>query len=134
MNNEQKTNFKTLNEYRNEAYRIASDHGFHNETPNLGELLMLITSELSEALEADRMNNWHKFHAIDNEKDIPNPETLEYKQWFNNKIRGTVEEEIADALIRLFDLAGVFGIDLDWIVKAKMAYNETRAYKHGKEY
>jgi NTP pyrophosphatase (non-canonical NTP hydrolase) len=45
-----------------------------------------------------------------------------------------VEEEIADAIIRLCDIAGIYGIDLDWHVKAKMAYNETRPRLHGKSY
>ena len=49
-------------------------------------------------------------------------------------IRGTVPEEIADAFIRLFDLCGFYGIDIEAHIKAKMAYNATRPAKHGKKY
>lgn len=39
--------------------------------------------------------------------------------------------ELADALIRLLDLAGWLGIDLDKAVKIKTRFNTTRPYKHG---
>jgi len=120
----------TLNELRDEAYSYAQKQGFHEQKTNFGETLMLIVSELSEALEADRNNCWSRSSI---EKGLPNPEKIDidlYKMHF----RGTVEEEIADAIIRLCDLAGTYKIDLDWHVKAKMAYNKTRPYKHDKKY
>jgi hypothetical protein len=46
----------------------------------------------------------------------------------------SVELEIADTFIRLFDLCGFYGIDIDSHVAAKMAYNTTRPPKHGKAY
>ena len=39
--------------------------------------------------------------------------------------------ELADLLIRVGDLAAALGIDLDFEVRRKMAYNETRPYRHG---
>ena len=48
--------------------------------------------------------------------------------------KDTFGDEIADALIRIFDLAGGFGIDLDFHVSQKLRYNATREYKHGKKY
>jgi len=53
---------------------------------------------------------------------------------YEELIKGTVEEEIADAVIRLVELAATYNIDLDWHVAAKMAYNEKREYRHGKKY
>lgn len=44
------------------------------------------------------------------------------------------EEEVADALIRLFDYAGQYGLRLGEVVLAKMAFNEGRPFKHGKEF
>jgi len=128
----------TLNELRDKAFAYAEKQGFH-ENFNFGESLMLIVSELSEALEADRDGDYlvNKVLEYDNGKPVliteTNPDEIS-KYHYESMIKGKVEEELADALIRIFDLAGILGIDLDWHVKAKMAYNETRPYKHGKKY
>jgi NTP pyrophosphatase (non-canonical NTP hydrolase) len=72
---------------------------------NKGELLMLIVSEIAEAMEGERKN------LMDDK--LPH--------------RRMVEVEIADALIRIFDYAGAFGFDLDGAVAEKRAFNATRA-------
>lgn len=41
--------------------------------------------------------------------------------------RSAVEVEFADALIRIFDLAGALDLDLEGAVQEKMAYNAKRA-------
>jgi len=121
----------SLNKLRDRAYKIADEHGFH-ENWDFARALMLTVSELSEAMEADRKGQW-----------LGNPELLSGKKLldveitsgeYRRTVKGFVEEEIADAIIRLLDIAGVHNIDLDWHVAAKMAYNEKRPYKHGKKY
>jgi NTP pyrophosphatase (non-canonical NTP hydrolase) len=72
---------------------------------NKGELLMLIVSEISEAMEGERKN------LMDDK--LPH--------------RKMVEVEMADALIRIFDYAGAYGFDLDGAVAEKRAFNATRA-------
>lgn len=42
--------------------------------------------------------------------------------------------ELADAVIRIADLCGHLGIDLDAVIAEKMAYNAGRPYKHGKRF
>jgi transcriptional regulator with XRE-family HTH domain len=130
-NTEQRALKKHLNALRDEAFAYAEKQGFHKRSMNLGEHLMLAVSELGEALEADREGKWApKDLAGENEhgktvttklSDIM-PESLS-PDTYTAEIRGTVEEEIADAIIRICDIAGVYGIDLDWHVAAKMAYN-----------
>lgn len=39
--------------------------------------------------------------------------------------------ELADVLIRIFDMCGYYGIDLEEAVKIKMGYNQSRSYRHG---
>jgi NTP pyrophosphatase (non-canonical NTP hydrolase) len=71
---------------------------------NKGELLMLIVSEIAEAMEGER-------------KDLMDTHLPHRKM---------VEVELADALIRIFDYAGAYGYDLDGAVREKRAYNATR--------
>ena len=123
----------TLNDYRDKCYEAAKKKGFHEKEHNFGELLMLIVSELSEALEADRIGFWSCYRElrtpIKTINDLDN-----FTDWYDYRIKGSVEEEIADAIIRLFDLAGVYDIDLDYHVALKLKYNEFRLYRHGKKY
>jgi hypothetical protein len=87
---------------------------------NVGELLMLVTSELGEALEADRKN-------LADDK-LPHYSGL------------TVE--IADAIIRLLDMAGGKKLDVAGALVEKLAFNarredhtrEHRLSEHGKKY
>jgi transcriptional regulator with XRE-family HTH domain len=131
---------KPLKALRDEAFAYAEKQGFHKREMSFGERLMLVVSELSEALEADRNGKWAPKTTSGVTAD-DEPITIKlcgdvslYSDAYENEIRGTVEEEIADAIIRICDIAGVYGIDLDWHVAAKMAYNKTRPYMHGKKY
>ena len=47
-------NKMNLNELRDKAYKIACEHGFHNQELSNEHLLCFIISELMEAVEADR--------------------------------------------------------------------------------
>jgi len=79
--------------------------GYARKERNVGELLMLIVSELAEAMEGDR------------------------KGLMDDKLphRKMLEVEIADAFIRLFDFCGGKGLDIGGAFVEKMAYNQTRA-------
>lgn len=72
---------------------------------NIGEKLMLIVSEVAEAMEGDRKN------LMDDK--LPH--------------RKMIEVELADALIRIFDLGGFLKMDLAGALIEKLAYNQQRA-------
>ena len=57
-----------------------------------------------------------------------------FKQSFENNSQDTFEDEIADSFIRLFDLCGGLGIDIEKHIELKLKYNSTREFKHGKQY
>jgi NTP pyrophosphatase (non-canonical NTP hydrolase) len=102
-----------LNELAAICHAEARQRGFWDKERNFGETLMLIVTELAEACEAARHRN-------------PPSEYLD-------GIR-QVEEELADALIRIMDWCGGTGIKIGDVVFAKMAYNRTRERMHGKAF
>lgn len=102
--------------------------GFWEDDRKLTEVVMLTVCELSEAIEADRKNYWA------HEKDIELLKESHDNNYFYDTIKDTVQDEIADAMIRLLDFSHKFGIDLDFHIKHKLLYNESRPYKHGKTY
>jgi len=126
-----------FNSFAKEVYEANKLKGFDVSKENVGQTLMLVVSELSEALEAhrkDRNANLH-FFEIDmnfNSDIIPFKERL--KRSFEVNIKDTFEDEIADSFIRLFDLCGALNIDIDYHIKLKAEYNSLREYKHGKKY
>lgn len=110
-------------------------NGSGKEQKNIGELLMLIVSELGEALEAHRNNDFADFNRYETQVELSlksgMPKELAEKMAFKSVLSSSFEFEIADAVIRIFDLCGYMGIDLEKHIELKMKYNETREYKHG---
>ena len=111
-----------INETAQAAYDNTIAHGFRDNTnPNdlrqTATELMLITSELAEALEIVRDN-----HPLS-----------EIYYGTNGKPEG-FGIELADAVIRIMDTAVARGIDLAAAIEAKMEYNESRPYKHGRSF
>lgn len=82
---------------------------------NVGEQLMLVVTEISEALETFRKNGF-----IGESNVLP----------------GTAHfsEEIADAIIRLLDLDGGFNLGVWYALAKKLKYNASRPPKHGKKF
>lgn len=109
----------TITELVERASKQAEHAGFHDEditNPTVfASKLALIHSEVSEALEEVRAGQ---------------PLTRVY-QSDAGKPEG-VPTELADIVIRVADLAGWLGIDLEDVIRKKLAYNATRAHKHGK--
>ncbi len=109
--------------------------GFWDKERNIGELLMLVTSELGEAMEAHRKSkfaNWENYDKLRLQLGN-NPNAFDTVS-FEEHIKDTFEDEIADAVIRLLDLAAGLGIDLEKHISSKVQYNETRPTLHGKSY
>lgn len=103
-----------LNDLRDECHEIAVDKGWYDGGDrNVGEALMLIVTEVAEAMEEVRVGRMGT-----------------YRDAYSGKPEG-FEIEIADILIRIFDLAGFKNIDLDEAVRQKIAFNRTRPVRHG---
>jgi NTP pyrophosphatase (non-canonical NTP hydrolase) len=108
-----RTSGHSLTELRNQALRIANEHGFRDAS--VGEDIALMHSELSEALEDHRTG-----HA---------PAT----SWedASGKPCG-IPSELADVIIRVLHFCGKHGIDIERAVLEKMNFNRSRPFKHGK--
>jgi len=126
-----------INEISKEIHQNNIDKGFweDKETKNVGELLMLVVSELSEALEAHRKGRHANINGFEMEKGYHvHGDKLNFEQSFQVHIKDTFEDEIADAVIRLFDVASGLDFDLEFFIRHKLDYNKTRPYKHNKKY
>lgn len=100
----------TILELCRDSHATAKAKGWWEEPRNDGELIALMHSELSEALEALR-------HPGRKDEHLP--------------MVDPVGLELADVLIRIGDFCEARGIDLDGCVIAKMVYNANRPYRHG---
>lgn len=129
-----------INELAKQVHENAKAKGFFEKEKNIGEMLCLIHSEVSEALEADRKDRYCQqdpFFIIgmaDKNYGKTFNEDNFFKEQFESIIKNTFEDELADIAIRVMDLAAYKGIDLESHIKAKMRYNSLREYKHGKKY
>lgn len=129
-----------INELSKQIHAVNVKNGFYEDEKNIGEMLALIHSEVSEALEAHRkgkhasLERFFEVEATINPNHESKAEVSIWKDLFHKHIKDTFEDEIADAMIRLMDLAAYMGIDLEKHISLKVAYNATREYKHGKKY
>jgi len=104
---------KSLEDWCAEAHNIAKSSGFWDGEREFGTMIALLHSELSELLEVLRKNPEARSSKLD----------LQFS---------AAEEEAADVFIRLADMCGGLGFDLEGAVFAKMSYNKTRERLHGK--
>jgi NTP pyrophosphatase (non-canonical NTP hydrolase) len=121
---------------------------------NFGELLMLVVSEAAEALEHWRDGKavgqtlWSvSMHPGDAER-LGLPEQYELRvlsDWAateagRQRLRAAgadvkpdgIPSELADILIRVLDICGAWGIDIDTVIRTKVLYNATRPGLHGR--
>ena len=124
-----------LNELSKKIYEGNKLRGFDVSKENIGQTLMLVVSELAEALEADRKDKHADFETYEIKLNSE-PNRAEFKEpyIFQEYIKDTFENEIADAIIRLFDLCGYMDIDIEKHIDLKLKYNQGRPAKHGKNY
>lgn len=107
---------RTITDWMDATFAGAKRHGWYGrKRVDIPKCIAELHSELSEALECWRDGEM-KSTGLDG---TSKPEGF-----------GT---EIADVVIRCFNLCRALNIDLEAIVAAKVSYNESRPYKHGRK-
>lgn len=134
-----------LTELSKDIYKANAAKGFWPKDPsqrNTGEALMLMTSELAEALEADRKGKHFKqagthmeeVNKMQLKQHLKDGNIKDFVKYFLEFQKDTFEDELADAIIRILDYCGGMEIDIQSHLELKLAYNRTREFKHGKKY
>ena len=150
---------KGLNELRDQIHALSKQKGYYfveNEIDNIGidnrtaikhslfaQKIALIHSELSEAIESDRKNKYSgnkkvkifedRFDTISNFMMSLESDSI-FIKFYEEYIKGNVEEELSDVIIRTLDLCGHLEIDIQQYVELKMRYNGLNKNKNGKMY
>lgn len=131
-----------IQEMVKQAHEDAVKHGWWDNPPEVGTAIALIHSELSEALEESRSGKYPRDTYFECKAT---PQRLE--SYCGKEKEGIctaheddrcehakpcgIPSELADAVIRIADLCGHMGIDLEAAIVAKMEYNKGRPFKHG---
>lgn len=108
----------TLLDLQKQAHETSREKGFWDKDlgeETLNKKILLTVSELTEAMEALR--------------DSP----AEFVYMKDGKLEG-FGAELADAIIRIGDLAEKVGLDLSTLVRLKMRYNSARPFMHGRKF
>ena len=131
-----------LNTLAAEIHQIAVDHGFWEGERNMGEMIALMHSELSEALEEHRAGRPAEYVPVHQQgcpassDGLPDdrPDYARIVLCTGHCKPEGIAVEFADCLIRILDTLASLGIDIDGVVTRKMAYNAGREHRHGKAY
>ena len=107
-----------FNELAQRVHQNAISKGWWDEERNFGETIALMHEELSEALSEYRHGrSYTEIYSTTELNGIQKPEGIPV--------------ELCDTIIRILDFLGSLDIDIDSVMASKIAYNETRPYRHG---
>ena len=101
-------NENKFSKWAKEIYDNATAHGWHEEQHSPEHYLGLIMTEVAEAVEADRKDR--KSNA-----KVCYAKGMLFADWYNGNVKNSIEEEFADIVIRLLDMAyALYGESMSW--------------------
>jgi hypothetical protein len=121
---------ESLNDLAAEVHQNAVEHGWWDKPLTFGDIVALCHSELSEALEAYRdgeelVHGCCGHCTFEDGCDHPAPDGET-----GCKPEG-VAVEMIDCILRILDWCAMEGVDVDELLRMKLAYNKGRPYRHG---
>lgn len=116
-----------LNALRDECYKIACEHGWHDEEHSERHFLCLVITELCEAVEADRKERHADLKSFNQSVET---DYVPIATAFEGYIKDSVEDELADAAIRILDLAGVLKWDIGETVEVNLCRDDEATQDH----
>lgn len=114
-----------------DVHNNAIAHGWYDERRSFGDLIALCHTELSEAFEEYR--NGYKPDEVYGKGYPENKMSVKvFEETYPDHVKPEgVPFELADVIIRIFDMCGYYGIDIESAIRIKHKFNKTRPYKHG---
>ena len=113
-----------LNALKEKAHKTAVEHGFHDDAKPDAYYLGLVMSEMGEAINADRKGLHANVVRFVEDMELGNP----FKDSFERHIKDSLEDELADIVIRLLDFAGLRGYKPCLVAKAQRTIDSTYAF------
>lgn len=100
---------RQIKEWVKRAYDNAVKHGWHEEEKSNAHWLMMVCTEVAEAVQADRKGNYMDDLDKEGLKTVlaNDQDSGLFNKYYSDTIEGKVESELADICIRVFDLMGV---------------------------
>ncbi len=112
-----------LKDLQKRIWEIASEHGWHDKKVSASQYLGLIMTEVAEAIEADRNGRYADMETFNKRMAFVDScflhcntiHKLCFKYMYKRYIKGSIEEEFADVVIRLLDMAqDIHGSEIKW--------------------
>lgn len=114
-----------LNGFMKEIWEIAVLKGWHDNPISKTQYLGLIMTEVAEAVEADRMNKRAKTDRVANVLKVQGESEIGlcqewyktmFEVYYDQYIKGSIEEEFADMIIRILDMTcELHGENMNWV-------------------
>ena len=117
-------NTEKLNALKDRAYKTAVAHGFHEEEKPDAYWLGLVMSEMGEAINADQKGLRANVVRFVEDMELGNP----FRESFEAHIKDSLEDELADVVIRLLDFSGRKGIELSITPKEELVSHISEAF------
>lgn len=114
----------SLKLFAKEVAELAQKQGKYDNKPDLPSLLMHVISELTEATSAWLCKQFADPKIVQFAKE--NVNSPMFKEFFQTNIKSKFADEVADAILILFSIAGYYKIDIVTHLLLKHHYNAIR--------